>query len=99
MKIFEIRNFYIVGAYFLSTTKARIQEIWSFKNCHACMKMDLAIWFLILSIKTVNVMTGCESLHKLNRNFSFQIVWLQIESICFWLTFDSTGVYYINLVG
>ena len=47
------------------------------------MKIELAMWFLTLSIKTVNVMTGCESLHKLNRNFSFQIVWLQIESIYF----------------
>ena len=47
------------------------------------MKMELAMWFLTLSIKTVNVMTGCESLHKLNRSFSFLRVWLQIETIYF----------------
>ena len=99
MKVFETRNFYTIGACFLSTTKTGIQEIWCFKKCHACMKMELPMWFLTLLIKTVNVMTACESLHKLNRTFSFLIVWLQIEIIYFWLTLDSTGVHYINLVG
>ena len=47
------------------------------------MKMELTIWFLTLSIKTVNVMTGYESLHKLNRSFSLLIVGLQIEIINF----------------
>ena len=47
------------------------------------MKMELPMWFLTLSIKTVNVMTACESLHKLNMTFSFLIVWLQIEIIYF----------------
>ena len=47
------------------------------------MKIELTMWFLTPSIKTVNVMTGCESLHKLNKSFSFLIVWLQIEIIYF----------------
>ena len=47
------------------------------------MKIELAMWFLALSVKTVNVMTGCESLHKLNRSFSVLIVWLEIEIMYF----------------
>ena len=98
MRIFEISSFYAVAVRFLRTTKTRIQEIWCFKKCHICMKMELAMWFLTLSIKTVNMITVCESLHELIRIFSFQIMWLQIKIVYFWFTFDSTRVHYINLV-
>ena len=37
-----------------------------------CMKMELAMWLSTLSIKTVKVIAGCESLRKLNKIFSFQ---------------------------
>ena len=72
-----------VGACFLSITKIRIQEIRCFKKCHACIRIERAMWLLTLSIKTVNVMTGSESLHELSRNFSFLIVGLQIDIIYF----------------
>ena len=64
--------------------------------------------FFTLLTKSVNVINGCERLHKSNRSFSFLIVYVKatkIEIMYFWLTFDLTSLYsrgelnYVNLVG
>ena len=92
MRIIEIRSFYVAAASFPYHQDKN-------SGIRVCMKMELAMWFLTLSIKTVKVIAGCDSLHKWNKIFSFQIVWLQVEIVYFWFTFDSTRVLYINLVG
>ena len=65
--------------------------------------MGFVMCFLTLSIKSVNVITGCERLQKLNRSFSFLIVhvdstnWDHLFLTEFW--FNGFTLNYVNTLG